>query len=290
LTAADLNGAGAFAGENALPLHATAGRPDDRVRLRWGSGLSLGAVILWLSILVLLPLAAVIAKAGGDGWSAFWDAATSPLALRALRLTVLSALAVTAINTVLGTMIAWVLVRDRFWGKRLLEVIIDVPFALPTIVAGLVMLTLYGQSSPLGLDWYATQRGVLVALLFVTLPFVVRTVEPVLLGLETDVEEAAASLGASPLTVFRRVVLPSIAPAIASGAALSFGRAMGEYGSVILIAGGLNRTQVASQYVYGRIQDTEFTDAASVAVVLLVISILVLALLGLVQRRQARRG
>ncbi len=267
-----------------------AGVGESRSRLRLGSGLGLGAVVLWLSILVLLPLAAVVAKAGGSGWTAFWDAATTKGALTALRLTVLSSLAVTVINAVLGTLIAWVLVRDHFWGKRLLEVAIDVPFALPTIVAGLVMLTLYGQHSPVGLDWYATKRGVLVALLFVTLQFVVRTVEPVLLAMETDVEEAAASLGAGPWTIFRRIVLPSIGPAVASGAALAFGRAMGEYGSVILLAGGLRNTTVASQYVYNQIQDSYFVDAASVATVLLLISVIVLALLGIVQRRQARRG
>jgi sulfate transport system permease protein len=265
---------------------------DDRERARLSplSGTGLGVAVLWLSILVLLPLAAVVAKAGGSGWSTFWHNATDSEALAALRLTVLSALAVAAINAVMGTAIAWVLVRDHFPGKRLLEVAIDIPFALPTIVAGLVLLTLYGTDSPVGITLFATRRGILLALLFVTLPFVVRTVQPVLLALELDVEEAAASLGASPMTTFRRIVLPSIAPAIASGAALAFGRAMGEYGSVILIAGGINRTQVASQYIYAQIQDDYLQEAAAVATVLLLVSIVVLAVIGLAQRRQGRRG
>jgi sulfate transport system permease protein len=246
--------------------------------------------VLWLSILVLLPLAAVVAKAGGDGWSTFWHNATDKQALDALRLTVLSSLGVAVVNAVMGTLIAWVLVRDRFPGKRLLEVAIDIPFALPTIVAGLVLLTLYGTDSPVDITLFATRRGILLALLFVTLPFVVRTVQPVLLALEIDVEEAAASLGASPLTTFRRIVLPSIAPAIASGAALAFGRAMGEYGSVILIAGGLNRTRVSSQYIYGQIQDDALPEAAAAATVLLVVSIVVLTIISTAQRRQGRRG
>jgi sulfate transport system permease protein len=191
----------------------------------------------------------------------------------------------------MGTVIAWVLVRDRFPGKRLLEIVIDLPFALPTIVAGLVLLTLYGPKSPIGINAYATRPGVILALLFVTLPFVVRTVEPVLLTLERDVEEAAASLGAGPLTVFRRIVLPSIAPAMASGAALAFGRAMGEYGSVVLISGQIQyKTEVSSLYIYKQIQDDNIVGAAATATVLLVISLVVIALLGFIQRWAGRRG
>jgi hypothetical protein len=151
----------------------------ERARLGAWSGAGLGLGVLWLSVLVLLPLAAVVAKGIGPG---FWDAITSPAALAAIRLTVASALIVAAVNAVLGTLVAWVLVRDSFWGKRVVEAVIDIPFALPTIVAGLVLLALYGQHSAIGIDWFATRRGVLVALLFVTLPFVVRAVEPVLLA------------------------------------------------------------------------------------------------------------
>ncbi|HEY3630766.1 MAG TPA: sulfate ABC transporter permease subunit CysT [Jatrophihabitantaceae bacterium] len=261
-----------------------------RARLGAWSGAGLGVAVLWLSLLVLLPLAAVVAKGAGDGWTGFWNAINNHAALVAIRLTVLSSLAVAAVNAVLGTLIAWVLVRDDFWGKRLVEAVIDIPFALPTIVAGLVLLTLYGQQSSIGLHWYATNQGVLVALLFVTLPFVVRTVQPVLLALDREAEQAAASLGAEPFTTFRRIILPALAPAIASGAALAFGRAMGEYGSVLLISGGLPKTSVASQYVFSKIENDEYVSAAAVSTVLLLISVVVLALLGEVQRRAARRG
>jgi sulfate transport system permease protein len=267
-------------------------RPEssDRARLSAWSGTGLGVAVLWLSLLVLLPLAAVVAKGAGDGWSGFWTAVTNPAALTTIRFTVLSALAVALINAVLGTLIAWVLVRDTFRGKRAVEAVIDIPFALPTIVAGLVLLTLYGQHSSIGLHWYATKQGVLIALLFVTLPFVVRTVQPVLLALEREAEEAAASLGAEPFTTFRRIILPALVPAIASGAALAFGRAMGEYGSVLLISGNLPNTSVASQYVFGQIENDQYVPAAAVSTVLLLISVVVLAVLGEVQRRAARRG
>jgi sulfate transport system permease protein len=262
----------------------------DRVRLGPLSGLGLGVAVLWLSLLVLLPLSAVVAKGLGDGWTSFWAACTSPEAIGAIRLTVLCSLAVAAVNAVLGTAIAWVLVRDRFPGQRLVDVLIDIPFALPTIVGGLVLTTLYGPHSPIGLNWYASRPGIVVALLFVTLPFVVRTVEPVLLALERDVEEAAASLGAGPTTRFRRIVLPAILPAVISGTALAFGRAMGEYGSVILISGQLPRTEVASQYVYQQVESGYLSDAAATATVLLLISVAVIASLGVVQQRAGRHG
>jgi sulfate transport system permease protein len=266
------------------------GGSPDTFALRPNSAAGLGIAVVWLSLLVLLPLAAVVVKGTGNGWSGFWNAVTDHQSLSAIRLTVLSSLAVGAINAVMGTVVAWVLVRDDFGGKRVLEVLIDIPFALPTIVAGLVLLSLYGADSPIGINWYATRPALIVALLFVTLPFVVRTVEPVLLSLERDVEEAAASLGAGPLTVFRRIVLPAILPAVASGAALAFGRAMGEYGSVVLISGQLPNTEIASLHIYKQIQDDELAGAAAVATVLLVISLIVIALLGALQRWAARRG
>ena len=262
----------------------------DRQRLGAVSGAGLGLAVLWLSLLVLLPLAAVVAKGAGAGLDNFWAAVTTPEALSVIRLTVLAAAAVSAVNAVMGTLIAWVLVREDFAGKRVLEVLIDIPFALPTIVAGLVLNTLYGPHSPIGVNWYATRPGVLVALLFVTLPFVVRTVEPVLLSLETDAEQAAASLGAGPIRTFVRIVLPAIAPAIAAGASLAFGRAMGEYGAVILISGQLPRTQVASQYIFQQIESGYLPDAAATATVLLLISMLVLAALRGLQHWAARRG
>jgi sulfate transport system permease protein len=261
------------------------------LRLGGPSAAGLGLAVLWLSLLVLLPLAAVVVKSTGAGWSGLTNAFTDREARDALLLTVGSSLLISVVNAVMGTLVAWVLVRDHFWGKRLLEVIIDIPFALPTIVAGLVLLTLYGPHSPLGLNWYATKWGILVALLFVTLPFVVRTVQPVLFALETDVEQAAASLGASQLTIFRRIILPAIAPAIASGTALAFARAMGEYGSVVLISGGLQfKTEVASMYIYDQFQNGDLAAASATATVLLLISVIVLGLLELLQRRSTRNA
>ncbi len=254
------------------------------------SGLGLGVAVTWLSLLVLIPLAAVVAQAAGGGWTGFWYAVTTPAALTALRLTVLSSLAISAINAVMGTLIAWVLVRDNFRGRRLVEVVIDIPFALPTIVAGLVLLTLYGPTSPIGIDLLGTQRAIVFALLFVTLPFVVRTVEPVLIALDRESEEAAASLGAGSLTSFRRIVLPVIVPAIASGTALAFARAMGEFGSVLLISGGVNRARVSSMYTFQQIQNFDYAGAAATATVLLVVSLAVIVSLDLLQRWAVRRG
>ena len=189
---------------------------------------------------------------------------------------------VTLINVVIGTVIAWVLVRDKFWGKGLLEVIIDIPFALPTIVAGLVLLSLYGAESPLGLHWANTSTSVYLALAFVTLPFVVRMVQPVLEELDTDVEEAAASLGASRFTTFWRIILPSLAPAIAAGAALSFARGMGEYGSLVLLSGNLPfKSEVASVRILSAIENDNPEGAAAIAAMLLVVSLLVIVVLDL---------
>ena len=183
------------------------------------------------------------------------------------------------------------LVRDSFVGKRVLEVVIDIPFALPTIVAGLVLLSLYGSGSPLGLSWANTSHAVTLAFLFVTLPFVVRTVEPVLLELEPEVEEAAASLGASRFTVFRLVILPSLVPAIASGAALAFARAISEYGSLVLLSGNLPyRTEVASVRILSFIEGDQLTEAAAVATLLLAVALVVIVGLEIVSRRVARHG
>ncbi|MDT4908760.1 MAG: sulfate/thiosulfate transport system permease protein [Pseudonocardiales bacterium] len=265
-------------------------RSASAARLGAASGLGLGVAVTWLSLLVLIPLAAVVAQGAGGGWTGFWDAVSSPGAVAALRLTVLSSLAISAINAVMGTLIAWVLVRDNFRGRRLVEVVIDIPFALPTIVAGLVLLTLYGPTSPIGIDLLGTQRAIVFALLFVTLPFVVRTVQPVLIALDLEAVEAAASLGAGSLTSFRRIVLPVIVPAIASGTALAFARAMGEFGSVLLISGGVNRARVSSMYTYQQIQNFDYAGAAATATVLLVVSLAVIVSLDLLQRWAARRG
>ncbi|HEX5907310.1 MAG TPA: sulfate ABC transporter permease subunit CysT [Propionibacteriaceae bacterium] len=253
------------------------------------SGLGLGIALMWFSLLVLIPLTAVLVQASAGGWSAYWEALSSPQTLAALRLTVGTAVLVTAVNVVMGTAIAWVLVRDQFRGKQLLEVVIDIPFALPTIVAGLVLLSLYGPSSPLGVNWANTRVAVFLAFLFVTLPFIVRTVQPVLLELEHEVEEAAASLGASRLTTFRLVILPSLAPAITAGAALSFCRAISEYGSLVLLSGNLPySTEVASVRIMSSIEGDKLTEAAAVASILLVVALIVIVVLDLISRRVAR--
>jgi sulfate/thiosulfate transport system permease protein len=260
-------------------------------RLTPVSGLGLGVGVLWLSLIVGLPIAAIIVTSFGDGAGSFWRDVTTGEALSTLQLTVGAALLATVVNAVVGTLIAWVLVRDRFVGKRLLEVVIDLPFALPTIVAGLVLISLYGPRSPFGIDLVGTRQGVFLALLFVTLPFVVRSVQPVLIDLDRDVEEAAASLGAGGLTTFRRIVLPSIAPAVLAGSALAFARALGEYGSVILISSNLiGRTEVSSSFILKQIEEGDQVAAAAVAALLLGVAAVVLVLLDGLQRLAARRG
>ena len=256
-----------------------------------GTALGVGLATLWLSLLVLVPLGAVVWRASGDGFGSFWNAVTTPEAAAAIRLTVGAAAVVALVNAVLGTLIAWVLVRDRFPGKRLVEAVIDLPFALPTIVAGLVLLALYGRDSPFGLELAYTRAGVVVALLFVTLPFVVRTVEPVLIELDREMEEAAASLGAGRPTIFRRIILPNLLPAISAGTALAFARAISEFGSTVLISGNLPfKTQVAAVHIFGQIETDNTTGAAAVATVLLVVALVVLVGLDVVQRWATRRG
>jgi sulfate transport system permease protein len=260
------------------PAAATAGRLGGRLVLR-------GVVTGYLSLIVLIPLAAVVWTATGAGWSGFWQAITAPDALAALRLTLLLSAAVVVINAVTGTIVAWVLVRDAFPGTAVLNAVIDLPFALPTVVAGLTLLTLYGPRSPFGIDAAFTRYGIMLALLFVTLPFVVRAVQPVLLELDHEMEEAAASLGAGPLAIFRRIILPNLRPAILSGIALGFARAMGEFGSVVLISGNIPfQTEVASVHIFGQIESANVAGAAALSVVLLLISLLVLLAITLPER------
>ena len=231
----------------------------------------------YLSLVVLIPLAAVVAKSLDGGLAMFWDAVTAPQAVAAIKLTLICSLVVVAINIVLGTVIAWVLVRDEFPGKRAVNAVIDLPFALPTIVAGLTLLALYGPRGPVGIDVAFTRAAVVLALLFVTLPFVVRAVQPVLMELDREMEEAAASLGARPRTIFRRIVLPNLRPAILSGAGLAFARALGEFGSVVLISGNLPyKTEVASVLIFGQIESDRPISAAAVSVLLLTVSFVLL--------------
>ncbi|MFD6516467.1 sulfate ABC transporter permease subunit CysT [Rhodococcus sp. NPDC060176] len=252
--------------------------------------LGIGVATLWLSVIVLLPLAALTATAFDEGIAGFWDAVTAPVALASLRVTLLVSVIVALINVVMGTIIAWVLVRDDFPGKRIVNSMIDLPFALPTIVASIVLLSLYGPQSPIDIHLNATQPGLIVALAFVTLPFVVRSVQPVLMEVDREVEEAAASLGASNWTIFRSVVLPTLAPAVISGAGLAFARAIGEYGSVVLIGGNIPRvTQMTSQYIQQQIEIDRPTNAAAVSVVLLVIAFVTLFVLRIFASRGQRR-
>ena len=246
---------------------------------------------LYLSLIVLIPLAALVVRADRQGFQGFWRAVTTPEAWAALRLTVLLGLAVAVINAVMGTLIAWVLVRDSFPGKRLIDALIDLPFALPTIVAGLILLSLYGTRSPVHINLAYARTGVLAALLFVTLPFVVRTVQPVLLEFDREMEEAAASLGASRTTVFRRIVLPNLIPAIAAGTALSFARAISEFGATVLISGNIPfRTEVAAVQIFSQIESDNTVAAAAVSTVLLIVALVVLVLLEALQRWAVRRG
>jgi len=266
-------------------------RSTPRNTLTRGAGLGLGIATLWFSLLVLIPLTAVVATAAERGWDRYFSVLSNNQTWAAVTLTVTQSLMVTLVNIVIGTVIAWVLVRDRFWGRSVLNVIIDVPFALPTIVAGLVLLSLYGPNSPLGVHWAFTEMAVFLALAFVTLPFIVRTVQPVLEELEEDVEEAAASLGANRVTILRRIILPSLTPAITAGAALSFARAISEYGSLVLLSG--NRpfeTEVVSVRVLSFIENGNTASAAALASVMLFVALVVIVALDILQRRVSRRG
>lgn len=274
--------------EEVLSLNSAQGaRPRGRLLARASFAIGPGLALTYLSLVVLIPIAAVCASAFDGGWSAFAAAVTEPLDASAIELSLLSAAVVVVINSLAGTVVAFVLVRDEFPAKRLLSSIVDLPFALPTIVAGLTLLSLYGPSSPFHLDVAGTRIGICVALAFVTLPFSVRSVQPVLEELDRDTEEAAASLGASSPTVLRRVILPALAPAMLSGAALGFARALGEYGSLVLIAGDL---QPASIRIFGLYEsgNRPYQSAAAVSLVLLGTSLVILLALGGLRRHLLR--
>jgi sulfate transport system permease protein len=248
-----------------------------------------GITAAYLGLLVLVPVAAVLWRSVADGLDDFVSAITSPAGMAALQLTFTISLLVVVINALMGTAIAWVLVRDEFPGKRAVNALIDLPFALPTIVAGLTLLTLYGPRSPFGINVAYSQAGIMVALLFITLPFVVRSVQPVLAELDREMEEAGASLGASTPTVIRRIVLPNLVPAILTGSALAFARSVGEFGSVVLIAGNIPfRTELASVYIFGQVEADDPGAAAAISVVLLAASLLLLTVFDLLRRRVSR--
>jgi sulfate transport system permease protein len=253
-----------------------------------GAGLGRGVVVLWLSIIVLLPLAALLDKSLSEGLGHFWDQVSSPGAKSSLELILVCSLIVVAINAVFGTIVAWLLVRDNFPGKSILNAIIDLPFALPTIVASLILIQLWGKNSPVGIDIALTRAAIVVALCFVTLPFVVRAVQPLLIEMDRDMEEAAASLGAGGMTVFRRIIFPNLLPGLAAGVALAFARALGEYGSVLLFAGGKKDTTVASILIGQQIEQGNESGAAAISIVLLVMALVCLLLITLIQRWGSR--
>jgi sulfate transport system permease protein len=262
-----------------------------------GFGLSLGITILWLSLIILIPLSAVFLKSGSEGWQVFWAAAASPRALAAYRLSFGAAALAAAVNCLFGLLLAWVLVRYAFPGRRLLSAVIDLPFALPTAVAGIALTALYADTGIIGrflqvagLPVAYRPAGVVLALTFIGLPFVVRTVEPVLAAASSEVEEAALTLGATRLQTFWRVVLPTVAPALATGFALAFARGAGEYGSVIFIAGNVPyKSEIAPLLIVTQLEEYNYAGAAAIACVMLIISFALLLLLNLLQHWQQRR-
>jgi sulfate transport system permease protein len=257
-----------------------------------GFGITMGTSLLWLSLIVLLPLAALFLKTMELTFSQFVGIIASRRVLHAFQLSFGLSLAAAAVNLVFGTVVVWALVRYRFPGRKLLDAIVDIPFALPTAVAGIALTNLYAESgwlggplSQLGVKVAFTPLGIFVALVFIGLPFVVRTVQPVLEDLEKELEEAAASLGASRWTIVRRVVLPAVAPALLTGFALALARAVGEYGSVIFIAGNLpNVSEIAPLLIVIRLQEFRYADATAIAAVMLIASFLLLFLINALQR------
>lgn len=247
-------------------------------------------VVGYLSLLILIPVAALVDNAFKGGLGSFWSQATSTEALDAIKLTVLCSFVAAMVNAIAGTATAYVLVRDRFIGRSALNAIIDLPFALPTVVAGITFYTLYGPHSPFHVNITGTWIGVTVAIMFVTLPFSVRSVEPVLESLTIDAEAAASTLGASSFYVFRTITLPAIMPALLTGTGLAFARALGEYGSVVFISNNIPyHSEIASSYVYSLVSSGQNAAAASVAMLLLVGALCVLIVSNMVARRLARR-
>jgi sulfate/thiosulfate transport system permease protein len=264
-----------------------------------GFGITMGTSLLWLSLIVLLPLAALFLKTTELTFSQFIGVVTSRRVLHAFQLSFGLSLAAAVVNLVFGTLVVWALVRYRFPGRKLLDAIVDIPFALPTAVAGIALTNLYAESGwlggplgQLGIKVAFTPLGIFVALVFIGLPFVVRTVQPVLEDLEKELEEAAASLGASRWTIVRRVVLPAVMPALLTGFALALARAVGEYGSVIFIAGNLpNVSEIAPLLIVIRLQEFRYADATAIAAVMLIASFLLLFLINALQRwSEARAG
>jgi sulfate transport system permease protein len=256
-----------------------------------GFHLSLGLTLAYLGLIVLLPLSALVAKAAGGTWSQFWEAATAPRVLASLRLSLFASLGGALVNLVFGALVAWVLVRYTFPGRRLLDALVDLPFALPTAVAGIALTKLYAPEGWIGrllpFKVAYTPLGVFVALTFIGLPFGVRTVQPVLEELDGQEEEAAASLGAGRLQMLRRVVLPHLAPALLSGFTLAFARGLGEYGSVVFISGNLPfKTEIPPLLILTKLEQYDYRGAAAIAVLMLGLSFVLLFLIQALQRRR----
>jgi len=273
-------------------------------RLRWrepsvlpGFGLTFGFTIFYLSIIVLIPLAGLGWRSAALGWEEFWRLATDPRLLGALRTSFWTAGAAAAINAVCGVLVAWVLVRYRFPGRRIVDAAVDLPFALPTAVAGIALTTIYAPNGwvgqffqPYGVRIAYTPAGIIIALVFVSLPFMVRTVQPVMEEINREVEEAAATLGASRLQIVMRVILPGLLPAILTGLALSFGRAVGEYGSVIFIAGNIPYiSEIAPLLIYIRLEEFNYPAATAIGAIMLVLAFAVLLTINLIQAWSRKR-
>jgi sulfate transport system permease protein len=261
-----------------------------------GFGISLGFTVTYLSLIVLIPLSAIFLKTATMHWARFVETVTSPRVMASYRLTFGASFAGAAINSVFGFIVAWVLARYRFPGKRIVDALVDLPFALPTAVAGIALTSLYAPDGwlgrylvPLGINVAFTRLGVVVALTFIGLPFVVRSVQPVLEDLNKDVEEASASLGATPWQTFRRVIFPTVFPALLTGFTLSFARALGEYGSVIFISGNMPmRTEITSLLIISKLEQYDYAGATAIAVVMLVSSFALLMLINVLHARTRR--
>jgi sulfate transport system permease protein len=263
-----------------------------------GFGLSLGITCSYLSLMVLLPLATIFVRTTDLSWPTFWATVTNPRVVASYQVTFGASLVAALVNTVFGLLVAWVLVRYRFPGRRLVDAMVDLPFALPTAVAGIALTTLYASNGwigsrldPLGIKVSYTWLGITVALIFIGLPFVVRTVQPVLDDLEVEVEEAAASLGAKRWQTFTRVVFPTVAPALLTGFALAFARAVGEYGSVVFISGNMPmKTEIVPLLIITQLEQYDYAGATAVALVMLVVSFVLLLTINLLQWAARRRA
>ena len=260
-----------------------------------GFGLTMGVTLLYLSLVVLIPLSATFVKASTVGWSVFWHTVSEPRAVASYRLTFGASVIGAAINTAMGLLVAWVLVRYHFPGKRIIDALVDLPFALPTAVAGITLTTVLSAHGwigrylePLGIKAVFTPLGIVIALTFIGLPFVVRTVQPVLQALDPEIEEAAASLGAGRWQTFLRVLIPELWPALLTGFALAFARAIGEYGSVVFIAGNMPmKTEITTLLIITKLEQYDYAGATAIAVIMLLFSFSLLLVINFLQRRSA---